>query len=161
MRYEDSRQAAMHERFDQVLGALAEQMPDGVKAVELWRPSVVNRSGYADDQTEVWIRLGEDVPAFKGDKPEHFVRTPAGTAFSQTDGNYAVKAKGTLLFLTDEFGVIPEDHVVIDGEAYIVTEELTGVGFQKLTIEKRGSRFSRPARTEPVYRQMAMKARIV
>ena len=152
MIYEDSRQAVMHERFDQVLGALAEQMPDGVKSVELWRPTVVNRSGYADDQTEVWVRLGEDVPAFKGDKPEHYIRTEVGTA---------IKQKGTLLFLTDEFGLFPDDHIVIDGVAYVVTEELTGMGFQKLTIDRQSSRFSRPARTEPVYRQMAMKARIV
>lgn len=152
MRYEDTRQAAGRERLVQVLGGLAEQTPDAIKSVELWRPTVVNHSGYADDQTEVWVRLGEDVQAFKREKPAHYKRVETGTEWQE---------KGTELFLVADYSLKPDDHVVIDGEAFIVFEEQTGYGFQKLTITRDGQRFVRPARTEPVYRQMAMKARIV
>jgi len=156
--YADSRQAAMHARLAQVLGALIEQMPDNVKFIDLWRPAVVDHSGFADDQTEVWVRMAENVFAFKMEKAEHWVHTPAGKV---------MKPKGTYLILADDYGLMPDDHVILDGIPYIIDEEEANSSIQKLTLDKQGSRFVQPTRTDVdgvpaslTYRQIGMKARI-
>jgi hypothetical protein len=149
----------MHWRLAQVLGDLVEQMPDNVKAVDLWRATVVNRGGFADDQTEVWVRMAENVYAFKMEKAEHWILTTAGKM---------MKPKGTYLLLADDYGLKPDDHIIMDGIPYIIDEEEANSGMQKLTLDKQGSRFVAPTRTTGLgglaasltYRELGMKARV-
>lgn len=149
--YADSREAAVHTRLLQVLEALASQMPSTIVAVDLWRPTTVNNGGYADDRTEVWVRLSENVTAYQIEKADHWIQTPEGTVR---------KPKGTFLVLSGEYGVLADDHVVISGTAYLVSEEEVQAGIQKLTLDKQASRFIPPVRGATVYRQIGMKARI-
>ncbi len=157
--YADSRQGAMHWRLAQVLGDMIEQMPKNVKQVDLWRPMVVDHNGFADDLSEVWVRLAEDVYSFKMEREEHWILTTVGKV---------MKPKGTYLLLADDYEIKPDDHVIMDGQAYIVDQIETNGGLQKLTLDKQGSRYTPLARSEGLgglpatqtYRVLGMKARI-
>lgn len=148
--YEGTRQAAFRERLLEVLGAMEEQMPEMSVLVELWRPDVVNRVGYADEQEEVWVRLGENIPGFHFETSDRWYEAGVGI----------IRQNWDWLILPDDLGIKTDDHVIIEGTVYMIKESTEMGGVFKCKIDKQMSRFIRPARTLPVYRQFAVKANI-
>jgi len=59
------------------------------------------------------------------------------------------------------YNLEPTDHVIINGEAWMVTEFVKQAGISKLKLDRVKSRFKAPPRTDPVYRQMTMRAKIL
>jgi hypothetical protein len=149
--FEGTRQAEFRERLLEVLAAMEEMMPEMTVAVELWRPDVVDHSGYADEQEEKWIRLDENVPGFRFQTRDKWGERGVGIITQNWDW----------LLLPDDLGIQTGDHVDIDGEIFMISESEEQGGVFKGKIDKQKSRFVRPARTDPTYRQMGMKARIV
>ncbi len=150
MDFAQTKQGAFRARLIQVLGAMADQYPECAVEVELWRPRILNEDGYPDEQTEVWVRLGEDVPGFRVEQGERWFQEGIGV----------INQVHHLLILPDGFGLRPDDHVVIEGDAWLIIEATEMCGVEKLKLDRVKSRFARPARAEPVYREVGMKARI-
>lgn len=146
-----TRQEEFRARLLEVLAAMEDMMPEMSVTVELWRADVVDHSGYADEQTEVWVRLDENVPGFNFQTPDRWFEQGVGI----------VRVNYDWLILPDGLGVKTDDHVVFNGESYLISEATEMAGIFKCKIDKRKSRFVQPARALPTYRQMSMKACIV
>ncbi len=145
-----SREEAFNERVLEMLDAMSEQYPSLSAHVDLWRPAVVNRIGYLDQQTEVWIRLDEAVPAFFVETMERWYDKEVGIV--KENFNYIVLPSG--------YELEPDDHVLIDGTPWMVIQSAEQAGIAKIKVDKLKSRFIMPARYTPTYRQLGMKARI-
>lgn len=149
--FEGTRHAAFRDRLLEVIEALEEMMPEMTVTVELWKPDVVDHSGYADEQTEVWVRLDENVPGFQFQTSDRWFDSALGI----------IRQNNDWLIVPDNFGTETDVHAIINGTVYLICEytEMGGIAKCKLDADK--SRFVRPARTDPTYRQLGMKALIV
>jgi len=145
-----SKEAVFRTRILEVLASMALQFPSLSVRIDLWRPAIVNRGEYADQQVEVWIRLDEEVPAFYVETMERWFEKEIGII--RENVNYVILPAG--------FDLEPDDHVILNGESWMVIQSAEQAGISKVKIDIRKSRFVAPARTEPTYRQMTMKARI-
>jgi hypothetical protein len=152
MRYPTgSQEEAFRERVYEILGALALQWPSLSVRVDLWRQGVVSQAdGYSDTQVEVWIRLAENVPAFRVSTVDRWYQKEEGVIYMNQDW----------LILPAHYTLEPTDNVIVDGIAWMVIDSAEQAGVSKVKIDLAKSRFKMPARTLPTYRQMGMKARI-
>ena len=153
MRYPTgSQEEAFRERVYEILGALAEQWPSLSVRVDLWRQGVVSQTdGYSDAQVEVWIRLAENVPAFRVSTVDRWYQKEEGVIYMNQDW----------VIIPARYTLEPTDNVIIDGVAWMVIDSAEQAGVSKVKIDLEKSRFQMPPRTDPTYRQMTMKARIV
>ncbi len=141
---------ALRNRLLSVLETMARIMPSLSVTVDVWRPKVVSLAEFADEGREVWIRLGEGVPAFFLEDMSRWFDTKVGI-YLQDDHN---------LMLPDGMDIRPDDHIIINGESWMVVGSAEQAGISKVKVDKVKSRFRAPARTEPTYRELGMKVRI-
>lgn len=147
-----SREAFFKERIQAILSILACQYPSLFIKADLWRPKVVSTTGdFSDEDPEVWIRLGEQVDAFMLVQQERFFQADVGI-INQTN-RYLLIAEG--------YGLHPDDHVIVRGEAWLISEVTDQMGISKLRLDKTKERFKRPGRSVPTYREIGMKAAIL
>lgn len=145
-----SKEEVFKGRILEVLAGMALQYPSLSVLIDIWRPAVVNRTGYADTQTEVWVRVAESVPAFYVKTFDRWYEKEVGVLTSPA----------SFVILPDTFNIVPEDHIILNGEACMVITTAEQAGISKVKIDKQKSRFVHPARSAPVYRQIGMKARL-
>lgn len=146
-----TRQSLFAERLQEVLGVLAEQWPDCAVKVDLWRPSIVtNPTGFADDGVEKWVRLAENIDGFLLRKRTRWYQEGVGVLTNEDD----------FLLIPSEYGLKEQDHVVIKGTSYSMIEITEQAGIAKAKLDGDSSRFKKPTRTDPVYRQMTMRVLI-
>lgn len=146
-----SKEAAFNARILEILEGMALQYPSLSVLIDIWRPCVVNKSGYADTQTEVWVRLAENVPAFHVNTFERWYEKEVGVLISPV----------AYVILPDVFNIEPEDHIILKGVPHMVITTAEQAGVSKIKIEKQKSRFVHPPRSAPTYRQMTIKARLI
>lgn len=147
-----SREEFFRQRLQAVLGVLACQYPSLLVQVDLWRPKVVSDSDeYSDETTESWIRLGENVEAFILDQPERFFQADVGI-INQTN---------RYLLLPEGYGLRPDDHIIVQGQAWLVVESTEQMGVAKVKLDKTKQRFKRPGRFDPTLRELGVKAAIL
>lgn len=153
MRYPTgSQEEAFRERVYEILGALAEQWPSLSVRVDLWRQGVVSQTdGYSDTQVEVWIRLAENVPAFRVSTVDRWYQKEEGVLYMNQDW----------VILPAHYTLEPTDNVIIEGIAWMVIDSAEQAGVSKVKIDLAKSRFKMPPRTAPTYRQIGMKAKII
>lgn len=151
IRYVGTRQDALRKRLIQSLTAMEKLMPELAVIVEIWRPTVVNHSGYADEQIEVWVRIAEDVPGFRFQTRDRWFELGVGI----------IRKNWDWLILPDDLGVETDDHVIIEGEVFQISESEQQGGIFQCKLDSQKVRFIRPPRSAPTYRQMSMKANIV
>lgn len=146
-----NRQAAFAERVQEVLAALALQWPDCALTVDLWRPAIVtNPTGFADDGVTGWVRLAEAVDGFLLKKKNRWYEQGVGI----------ITQEDTFLILPSGYGLHEQDHAVIGGTSYAMIDIVEQAGVVKAKLDSDISRFSRPTRTAPVYRQCSACVRI-
>ncbi len=146
----NSKESLMRDRLLNVLEVSALQFPSMSVTIDLWRPKVVSRGEFADEGVEVWIRLDEEVPAFFIDKMSRWFDEAVGIIEQTT--NSIVLPGGHILKV--------DDHIILQGEPWIVIGVQDIGGICAARIDKQKSRFQMPARTVPTYREIGMKARI-
>jgi hypothetical protein len=147
-----SKEFVFRGRVLEILEALALQWPSLSIRVDFWRLSVVSQSDdYSDKQVERWVRLAENVPAFLVSSAERWFEKEVGIIRMNMDW----------LITTALYNLEPNDHVIVNGEPWMITEAVEQAGIGKLKIDRVKSRFKAPPRTDPVYRQLIIKARIV
>jgi len=143
---------AFRARVYEILGALALQWPSLSVRVDLWRQGVVSQTNdYSDAQTEVWIRLAENVPAFRVSTVDRWYQKEEGVIYMNQDW----------LILPAQYTLEPTDNVIIEGLAWMVINSAEQAGVSKVRIDLAKSRFVMPPRTDPTYRQVTTKCRIV
>lgn len=152
-----SREALFAARLRSILKLMGCQFPSLFQTVDFWRPAVVTptfdacgNETFPDEEQEVWVRLGESIAAFVFEKEEKFFQAGEGV----------VRMRVTWVYVPEGMDIRGDDHVIIGGFAYMVTESIEQAGVCKLKVEKAKSRFQRPARTDPTYRQFEIKAAI-
>lgn len=152
-----SREAMFRLRLRSVLMAIGCQYPALFPTVDAWRYTVVSpfidacgNEGFPDQDKQVWVRLGEEIPAFVFDKEEKFYQADVGL----------IRMIVKWVLLPDGYDIRIDDHIVINGFAYIVVEVLSVMGVTKLKVDLAKSRFQAPARDVPTYRQFEFKAAI-
>jgi len=135
-----------------ILACLGSQVPSMFVTVDLWRQTVisVDPTLFADEQVMVWVRLAENVPVMVIESKRRFYKEEIGVIneFSR----YLVSA--------DPLFIRPGDHVCYGGESHFISEIETQAGITKAKIEQQKSAFIMPARTDPTYRILGMRARI-
>ena len=147
-----SQEAIFRGRVLEILGALALQWPSLSVTVDFWRLGVVSQSDdYSDKQKEVWVRIAENVPAFFVSTVERWYQKEEGI----------IRMNADWLIIPALYNMEPSDHVIINGEPWMVTDSAEQAGIGKLKIDRPKSRFKAPARTAPTYRQLTIKAKIV
>jgi hypothetical protein len=148
----DSKESLIRDRMLEILAALQLQYPSLSVTIDLWRPKVVtpSSSGFADEGIEVWIRLDENVPAFFVETMERWYEEAVGIINQNT--NYIILPAG--------HDLEPDDHIILNGESWMVIDSAEQAGISKLKVDKQKSRFKAPSRVVPVYRELGMKARI-
>jgi hypothetical protein len=148
-----SKEAVFRGRVLEILTALALQYPSLSVTVDLWRLGVINGgdSDYPDDTVEKWIRIAENVPAFFVSTAERWYQKEEGIIRMNVDW----------VITPALYNMEPSDHVIIGGEPWMVVETAEQAGISKLKIDKVKSRFVAPSRSDPTYRQMSIRARIV
>jgi hypothetical protein len=148
-----SKEAVFRGRVLEILNAMALQYPSLSITVDLWRLGVVSgaESQYPDDMVERWIRIAENVPAFFVSTAERWYQKEEGIIRMNVDW----------VITPALYDMEPSDHVIINGEAWMVVETAEQAGISKLKIDKVKSRFKAPPRTDPTIRQMAMRAKIL
>jgi hypothetical protein len=149
--YAGTRQADFRARLLEVLDAMAEMMPGMVVSVEVWRPAIVDHSGYADEQVEVWVRVDENVPGFRFQTRDRWFELGVGI----------VRQNWDWLILPDGLSIKTDDHVIIQGDVFMVSESEEQGGVFRCKLNSQMTRFVRPPRSAPTYRQLGMKASIV
>lgn len=147
-----AREAIFKSRVQTVLGALACQFPSLFIRVDFWRPRVVEiTDGYADSDVEKWVRLAESVEAFVLEQPERFFQSEVGI-INQTN---------RFLIIPEGLGLRPDDHVIVQGEAWLIVEAVEQAGVAKVKLDRTKNRFVRPGRFDPTYRQIGVKVAIL
>jgi len=147
-----SKEAVFRDRVLEILDALALQWPSLSVHVDFWRLAVVSQADdFSDKQTEVWVRIAEGIPAFFVSTVERWYQKEEGVIRMNVDW----------LITPALYNLEPTDHVIINGEAWMVTEFVKQAGISKLKLDRVKSRFKAPPRTDPVYRQMTMRAKIL
>lgn len=147
-----SKEAAFRDRVLEILDALAVQWPSLSVHVDLWRIGVVNpTTDYSDKQVQVWVRLAEEVPAFFVTTAERWYQADVGV----------IRMQVNWIITPALYSLEADDVVILNGEAWMVVEAAEQAGISKLKIDHVKSRFIAPPRTDPTYRQMGMKARII
>ncbi len=147
-----SKEAIFRDRVLEILDALALQWPSLSVHVDFWRPTVISQSDdYADKQVETWVRLAEEVPAFFVSTVERWYEKDVGIIRMNTDW----------LIVPALYNLEPNDHVILNGEPWLIFEATEQAGIGKLKIDRVKSRFQAPPRTDPTVRQLAIKARIL
>lgn len=147
-----SKEFAFRGRVLEILDALALQWPSLSVRVDMWRISVVNpTTDYSDKQVQVWVRLAENVPAFFVTTAERWYQKEEGVIHMNVEW----------IITPDLYDMEPDDVVILNGSSWMVVEAAEQAGISKLKIDHVKSRFIAPPRTDPTYRQMTMKARIV
>jgi hypothetical protein len=141
---------AIRDRLLDVLKTMALLMPSLSVTIEVWRPKVVSVSEFADEGKEVWIRLAENVPAFYLEDMNRWFDKEIGIVL-QNDHK---------LLIPDGCDVRPDDHVIVNGEAWMVVGSVEQAGISQLKIDKAKSRFRVLARELPIYRELGIKVRI-
>lgn len=139
------------QRVRQILGTMAILRPQIMVLVDLYRPAVVDTSDYPDDQSEVFVRLAEDITAYKLVKEDKFYQAEVGLILTRID----------FLILPAGFGIEPDDHAVISGVPYLITDSWEEMGVCKAIISQPKNRFIRAGRGTPTYRQTGIGAFIV
>jgi len=153
-----SREAVFRARLRSVLVVLGCQYPSLFPEIDAWRNEVVSPNvddcgnpGFPDDDVPVWIRLGENIPAFVFDKEEKFYQADVGL----------VRMIVKWVIMPEGFDIRTGDHLIISGFAYMVTDVISSMGVTRLKVDKPKSIFVTPPRTAPTYRQLHIKAAIV
>jgi len=118
--------------------------------VDVWRPKVVSLAEFADEGKEVWIRLEENVPAFFLEDMDRWFDKEVGIILQDNHN----------LLLPDGLDIHPDDHVILNGESWMVVGSADQAGIAKVKIDKPKSRFRMPARTAPTYREVGVKVKI-
>ena len=147
-----SKEAIFQTRILEILNALALQYPSLSITIDLWRLTTVTQtnSQYSDDLIERWVRIAENVPAF-------FIST-AERWYQKEEGIICMNTNWVIL---PAYDTEPNDHIIMDGESWMVIETAEQMGIAKLKVDKPKSRFVMPPRTDPTFRQTTIKARIV
>lgn len=146
-----SRAEAFKERLAEVLECAAGEFPDLFVTLDAWRPMLLKQTDdYPDERTEVWVRLGESVDAFNIEKYDKLYQAEIGL----------IRQKVNQLILVDTYNLVPDDHVVINGKAFVIVDEAKKLGMQRATIDASKSRFKIPRRSAPTYRNLQVKAKI-
>jgi len=147
-----SKEAVFRDRVLEILDALALQWPSLSVHVDFWRIAIVSSTDdYSDKQTEHWVKLAENVPAFFVSTVERWYQKEEGIIRMNTDW----------LITPALYNLEPTDHVIVNGEPWMITESTEQAGIGKLKIDRVKSRFKAPPRTDPVYRQMTIRAKIL
>lgn len=148
-----SKEEVFADRMQEILASMAEQWPSLSVMVDLWRPCVVSQSEdqFSDDATEVFVRLAEQIPAFFVETSERWFDKELGIIRQNT--NHVIIPSG--------LGIRVDDHVMLNGVPWLITQAAEQAGVAKLTMDKLKSRFVAPARFATVYRQFQAKACIV
>lgn len=146
------REAAFKERLRSLLAAMGCQYPSLFITADFWRPKVIsNTDTFADEDRESWIRLDERVAVFKLEQADRFYQ----------DGIGIVNRINQFLLLPSGMDLQPDDHVLIAGEAWLIIEVTEQMGVCKLKIDRPKSRFIRPGRFDPTYREIGIKGVIL
>lgn len=145
---EGTRENSFKTRVFEVLGAAASEYPSLFVHVDAWRQMVVSGGGYIDDSTLSWVRLGEGIEAFNLQKEERWFETGVGVIRQQVNW----------LIVPDGYGLQAGDTILLNGDAWFVTQAPENMGVQKLTLDKEKNRFVMPAPDIPTYRVVYMKA---
>jgi hypothetical protein len=146
-----SKEFVLRGRVTEVLNALATLWPELSVTVDFWRLAVISQSDdYSDQQTERWIRIAESVPAFFLSTVERWYQKEEGV----------IRTHVNWLITKQLYGIEPSDHIILNGEGWMVTEATEQSGVAKMRIDRVKSRFVMPARTAAVNRQLTIKANI-
>ena len=147
-----TRETAFKDRLAEVLECAAGIFPSLFVTVDLWRP-FSKRAGddYPDERVEAWMRLAENVDAFNFEKQDKFYQANVGL----------IRQKVNQMLLTDIYDLQPDDHIILQGQSFVVIDTTSQAGVQKLTIDAPKSRFKVPSRSSPTYRGITMRARIL
>lgn len=147
-----SKEAVFRDRVLEILEALALQWPSLSVTVDLWRYSVITPplTGYSDSGIERWVRIAENVPAFFISTAERWYQKDEGVIRMNVDW----------IITPALYDMEPSDHIIINGESWMVIETAEQAGISKLKVDRVKSRFEAPPRTDPTFRQMTMKVRI-
>jgi hypothetical protein len=141
-----TRSAAFAARLQQVLGALAIMNPAIMCTCDLFRFAVLDNGDYPDEQQEILIRLGENIPACNLEHEDKFLQE--GVGLIRTRVNWVILPAG--------FNLEPDDHILIRGVPYMITEAKEEMGVCRATISQPKNRFVKPARGGITYRQMGI-----
>jgi hypothetical protein len=148
--YVSTKEAQITSRFSNLIRQLSRLYPSVAKTVDLWRPMEMSTGPFSGQSITVWTRLEEGINAVHIEKEERFYQAQEGIIWQRVNW----------LFLPDAYGIGPNDHIVLDGEGWLVIDNVTQQGWAKLTIDKPKSRFRNPAAGSPTYRMSQMKAKI-
>jgi hypothetical protein len=144
------------DRLLQVLTGLGIRFPSLFRTADFWRQTVISYdpTAYADDQTQVWVRLGEQVPVFFYEKMERFYQAETGI----------INERVTYLFATELLDLVSGDHVIVSGISYLIVNIDKQAGVVQLKISPEKSNFVMPDRNMDgsyrTYRLFSARARI-
>lgn len=150
-----TRDAIFRQRVQDVLLALQAQFPSLAIVIDAWRPYVVSEDtgAFGDEQDETWVRLGEGIDAFLLEKNERWFQAEVGV----------INQRVSYLLLPQLYGLRADDHVIVNGLAYLIIESVEQMGISKLKIDRTKQRFQPqniPGRFAPTYRMLEIKASI-
>lgn len=148
-----TRDDIFRQQIQDKLKALHAQFPSLSLHIDAWRPYIttVDTDEYADEQTEVWVRLGERIPAFLQEVNERWFQPEMGV----------LNQRVSYLLLHQLYGFRPDDHVIVNGRAYLVVEAVEQMGVSKLKIDRIKQRFEPnniPGRFAPINRLLYIGA---
>lgn len=147
-----TKEDVFKERVLEILDALALQYPSLSVHVDLVRPAVVSMTNadYPDVIVEKWVKLAEHVPAFYLETLEKWFQQDVGIVRQNT--SYVILPAG--------YDLEPDDHIILNGEPWMVIRAAEQMGVSKVQVDRPKSRYKGVPKTEPTYRQTSMKARI-
>ena len=152
-----TREGAFRGRVQEILRALACQYPSLFFRADFWRIAVVTpifdgcgEEDFNDQDREVWVRLGEGVNIFTYETRVRFWQAAEGIIWQQI----------RWMMAPEGLGLEPGDHVVFNGQSFMISDMTSMMGVTKMKIESAKSRFIMPGRDIPTYRQLQVKAAI-
>lgn len=148
--YISTKEAKIASKFENLIKQLKRLYPSVAKTVDAWRPVEMTTGQFGGQSVTVWVRLEDCINAVHIEKQDRWFDAQEGIIHQRI--NY--------LFLPDAYGLMPNDHIVLDGEGWLVVDNVTQQGWARLTIDKPKSRFKNPVAGAPTNRIMQMKARI-
>ncbi len=138
------------QRVRQILGTLAIIKPSLMVSCDLYRLSVVDNTGYADENKEELVRLAEGITGFNLEHEDKMYQEGVGL----------IRTRVNWLILPAGFGLEADDQVVVNNVPYMITEAKEEMGVCRCTISQPKSRWTKPARGATTYRQVGIGCNI-
>jgi hypothetical protein len=149
-----TKEQMFRERVQNLLGSLQGQYPTLFVPVELYRLNVVsfNPTEAIDDMPEVFIRLdpGPGTIGFNYQTMDRWYQADVGL----------IQQKVNNLIVSGDYDLQPDDHVIIQGVAYMVVDAQNILGVCKAKIDLPKARWNKQPRGTPTYRQIGIQAYI-